>query len=232
MATAWPTPAEVLEKIAAAAVTLSASFTTAYIQGILDAVAQTVAIKTRRQFVAGSAGEIRYFHGSGTPEMEVDEFITVTLVRVLWLDAGGTGLTLSSAVALEENGLPNTRIVLARGSPPLIYGTLVDHFPEGRGNIEITGTWGYAATIPQDLWEAVRAEAAARLVDESLFRATGRLQAWHDDDVSETYQLPGGSGADPRPAVWTGWHRGFTAALRDYRRPTGHRFRKLRPVLL
>jgi hypothetical protein len=234
--TAWPGTDHLTELLEAAGVTLRAEVSTEQQQALLDAIVAEVALKTRQQFVT-SIG-IRYFDGSGTPEMDIDAFVELDLVRALWSNTTGTGLTLNAVIDLPESGLPNTRIAMYRGGLPTLGGYLVDRFPAGRGNVEVTATWGYAATIPADLWEAVAMEASARLVDATAFSlittdgvvtAFGPVISWRQADMSKTWAS--GMKSD-RPSDSLGWHSMYQAALKRYTRTGTRQARKMRPAMV
>lgn len=231
---AWPDTDDLDARLVAAGVVLREDVTDEQKQAKLDAVVATVLRETRREFVTST--ETRYFDGSGTPEMDIDEFTEIDTVNTVW---GESSMELPTVTALPEDGLPNTRIVLFRGGIPGVFlGWPLDRFPTGRGNIAVTATWGYGATIPADLWEAVAVEAAAQLADEAGFAGTstsggsaaGALVAWREGNSSATYQ--GTVGNDSRSSSQVGWHGAFMAAVRRYSRGGTRQARKLRPVMI
>lgn len=212
--TAWPIWDDVEPRLLALGVDVSerkiGSPGTFYGQ-IINAVVQEVTQKTKRQFVAGSPGEVRYYDGSGTGIQEVDEYITITSVQAATLNGIAT-ISFSQVVNDTQNLYPKTRIAVFRGSAPSIGHIYLDHFPAGRQNMVITGTFGYGATIPADLWAAVADEAAARVARMALFQGTGRMKSFTDGDMGETYELslPGDS---------LGWHQQFKEAITRYKKP-------------
>jgi len=215
---AWPVQADIDLKLAVAGITPRAEVTAAYYTQVVAAVAQQVTQITKRQFVAGSAGEIRYFDGSGTAEQDVDEYVDVTDVQILGY-LGAPGTSLSVAYEPVDNLYPKTRIVIFQGSLPAIGRVWLDSFPAGRKNIKVTGTWGYGSTIPYDLWEAVVEEAASRIAAESLFNPSGRLGSWAERDVMEKRDLT-------LPGEANSWHRHYLAALANYSKPLQTHLRK------
>lgn len=189
---------------------------------LLAAVAAEITRRTHRQFVAASA--TRYFDGSGTGEQEVDEIITLASAGIVGLD-GTASLELTNARLRTDNTYPNTIIEIFQTSlPALGFGT-VNRFPQGRQNIEVTGTWGYGATIPADLWEAAAQEVAGRTAAQLLFQGDGRLSEWQEADVREKYllQLPGEA---------AGWHGYFEDRVKAYTRPVDRNIRRWKAPMI
>ncbi len=234
--TAWPTTGDVATKLAALGITLRAGATSGYQSQVLNAVIDEVGRETRREFLK-TAGQARAFDGSGTPEIEVDEFVSgsITLVRILGAIGSTQSLTLSNVEQVTDTLLPCTRIKLYRGTVPWITQVLVDRFPQGRENIEVTADWGYGATIPYDIWDAVCGEAAFRLAQEAAIDPgydagagvhTGPFKRWAEGGeggASEEYST---SGVEIVNGVW--WTKAYARAIRNYRRPTGRHLRRLR----
>jgi hypothetical protein len=183
--TAWPDASAVIEMLAAANITLPGTVTGDVIQLHIDSAAASMQQETHRQFVPGTAGETRYFDGSGNAMMEIDEFITITAVEFLWFPLVA-GVNLANFSVISKKTFPNTKIYIYQGAANATY-AYIHTFPKGRNNIKITGTWGYAATIPQDVWKAVAAKAAGELATLNAMTAQGRLVSWTDLDVSENY---------------------------------------------
>jgi len=184
--------------------------------------------RTHRQFVADAEDTSRYYDGSGAAEIEVDEMVELTSVTVIGLQSD-PGYTLDNIVLDEEQAIAKTRLVAAQGSLPayaesaafLPYRTI---FPVGRLNIVVTGKFGFAATIPEDLWEAACEEMMFLMSQEVLFRPIGRVAELKTGDNTTKYKLEG--------AAVTRWHDNFVQALKDYRRPPGRRLRMLTPRMI
>lgn len=192
--TAWPIWDDVAPHVQALGVDLDRKISNphSYYSQVIGAVAAEVESVTKRQFVASS--EIRLFNGSGTSTQNVDEVITVTTVQVDGSPASGVAME-------QEYGSPCTKLVWT------------STFTEGRDNVEVDATWGYAASIPVDLWVVVAEEAAARLAADAIFEPEGSVVSWSQGNVSEQR-----SAASPGDAA--GIHQRFAAAIRRYTKPT------------
>lgn len=227
----WPTAADLESRLAAAGVTVRDG---ADLQGALDALVAEVERETRRQFVPDAEDTTRFFDGTGAAELWVDELVSLTEVRVLGYP-DDLGTALPNVELVYRQGEPRDRIVVARHSTPAtggaygapgygwgLHGAALTPraFPAGRQNIAVTGRFGYAETVPADLWRAVLGEAAARLTDEATFSTRGRLVEYKDDEVSEKYAL--GTTATSvdglRGSVSLGWSPQFAATVARYRR--------------
>ncbi len=227
--TAWPVLADVDLKLASAGITLRAGATTAYKQTVLDAVTAETERRCRRTFAASTT--VRFFDGTGTPELEVDEVVVVTAVALV-NDAGSTIYTYPTTVwhLVSRQQRAVTRIRLARGA-----GVRGPVFPVGRDNVKVTGSWCYEAAIPRDLWDAVAGEAAARLADEGLFSPTGRLDftAAAGNSARYNFGIPGGAAGTTWPGERNAsnpvdWHRQYERMIKVYRAPLGRRLRALK----
>jgi hypothetical protein len=225
--TIWPALPDVQTRLDAAGVTLrDKGSCLRRFQQALMAVTSEVVRTTKRQFLPAS--DVRLYDGTGTPEQEIDEIVSLTGVAVVGMQSA-PGYTLSGVTIVKEQAKPQTRLVVARGSVPAFIseGALAPYsclFPAGRQNIEVTGTFGYGATIPQDLWDAVCGELACRLASEALFTPAGRLSSRKVGDEEERYKLPEATDME--------WRRAYLCALDDFKRPSGKRLRNLRPRMI
>ncbi len=222
---AWPTISDVQDRLDMAGITLRTSSRVSaptYRQRVLDAVTAEVTKRTHRTFVPVT--ETRYFDGSGTGVQEVDEIVTLTSVAVMgWVS--GSPLTLDNVYLRQDKTYPHTLIEITQGILPaaVLY---FDAFPAGRQNIKVVGSWGYAATIPADLWESVAEETAARLAAESVFDPDGRLESWREaDGTTEKYVLQlVGEAAE--------WHPRFVDRVKDYTRAVDRNLRAWKPRMI
>lgn len=213
---AWPTVADVQPLLDACSITLRVTGAAAAIriQRALTAVTDEVGRETRRQFVADATDTVRVYDGSGGPRQKVDEMVSLTAVTIIGLQSD-PGYTLGDTILEQRQGEPKTWIITARGSLPAyateaLYLPWRQIFPEGRQNVQVTGKFGYGATVPVDLWEAVAGEAAFRLASEVSYRPIGRVSKQQIGPSSTTYH--------PDEPTLTGWHKQFAGAVKRYRR--------------
>lgn len=223
--TQWPTRADAVKRLKAAGLAVRAWDES---QSVIDAIGTEVAQRTKRQFVADTQDTTRIYDGNGTAELEVDEMVSFTSAVVVGLQAN-PGYTLGDVLLVYEQNKPQTRLVVGRGSLPAYMTEAVQvpipfYFPAGRQNIQITGMFGYAATIPFDLWEAANEEGAHRLAKEALFDPKGRIVKNQQGDVMKQYAL--------NDADAIGWHERFEAKVKLYTRSSGKRLRNLRPRMI
>lgn len=216
---AWPTATEVRAIVAASNFSLGAAVTDAIIDNYVSAAAEQLQIDCRgTQFIAGSAGEIRYFDGSGTGMMAIDEYVTITDVSILAVPQSGT-IPMVAFVEVNRVGFPKSQIQIYQGPPVPAYGYYT-RYPEGRQNIKVTGTWGVASTIPELAWAAVRDRAASKVVGAARMDESGyALDGIKDDDVTLSYNSAGVDQA-------TGWGDTWKSAVRAYKRSTKNYFRR------
>jgi len=221
--TAWPVTDDVDAVLSNIGVTLRATgaSATALQARVKVAVEAEIGRRTGRQFLADAADATRYFDGSGVQEQEVDEIVSLTSVTVIG-PPSETIETLSNVIIAQGAGLPSTRLIRIRGSIPGLQTEYV--FPAGRQNIAVAGKWGYASTIPADLWEAAASEQAFRLAKQVGWRPVGRIKGRTIGDTRVEY-------ANVEAEV-TGLHEQFEAAVRGYTRPAGRRLRNLKPRMI
>ena len=226
--TAWPTLANLKALLLGAHVdTTDPSFTLSdeYLQGILDARAEQTRIETSRQFVAGSAGEIRYFDGSGTGLQLVDEYVDITSVDVFYAP-GAVFMSLANYYEVDQKPWGKEKIQVMQGLPntPLAW---IQRFSEGRGNVKVTGTWGYGATIPPNVFLAVLQASAADAVQANSLTPQGQTKKYIDGDASEEWS----GGSLGVSAGWLGKGSLWEQMKKDYKRPLRSHINKSRAKL-
>lgn len=221
---AWPTWDDVKARLSSAGITLRTAAPGRF-DKVLNDVTTVVYRKTLRQFIADTVDTTRQYDGTDTAAMEVDEMVSLTRVDVIGIQVN-PGYTLSNTVLVHEFGKPQTRIVIGPGSLPALLTSGVIYplpmiFPAGRQNISVTGKFGYAATIPADLWNAVEGQVALELGQEAIFRPNGGLVIERAEGDSKIKFAEGGIYA-------LRWGTKFGEALVTYKRPSGRRLRNLR----
>ena len=217
--TAWPTYTDGNAYLTGFGITIGATFDTTFQQRMLDAVVDEFTQYTRRQFVPSATGVTRHFDGSGTGEMEIDDYIDITTVRAIgYLGSLGTGLTFQNVWETDRNAYPKNRLQIYQGSLPAFARTFVDVFPVGRSNIECVGQWGYAAEIPANVWEAIAGEYASRLATLKAYNREGFLEQWREADVGEILKLQ-------PPAQFLPMHQNFLNLKNQYKLSTSKSIR-------
>lgn len=222
--TAWPIKADIDLTLSVAGITARAAATSGYYTALINATVAKLTQQTKRQFLKGSAGEIRYFDGSGTGIQVVDEFASFTDISILGFASTPASLSITNATAENVNLYPRTEIFIFRGSLPALGRIWLDSFPVGRGNIQVTATWGYDY-IPEDVWEAVRRCVAAQLAEETMFNSSGRLKRWMELDTMEDRDLN-------LPGEALGWYQSFKQAIYDHRKPTRQYLDRAKPRMI
>lgn len=215
--TKWPNEADVAERCQSAGIVLRSQ---GRITSALNGVIRSIATQTRRQFVPGAAGETRYYDGSGGVELEIpDEIITLTGATILSVVGVLLPFVVTSPYLIQEQTLARNRILLYQGTAPIFAGTYLNQWPQGYKNCGITGTFGYEATIPADLWDAVCGQAAAALVTEARSGARGLITEKREGDNMTKWQIDDIAGE---------WRKEFRRAVKFYTRPLGQRIRRQR----
>lgn len=226
--TTWPAASDVLDRLDAAGLSLRPRLYNDRVAPLLASVITEIGQRTQRQFLPGPTTEVRYYSGTGSAEQEVDEMVSLASVGVIGLNFLPV-YTLNDASLVYEQGRPMTRLIVARGSVPALTSEGVFlpypwYFPAGRQNIAVTGSFGYAATIPADLWEAAACEAASRLAAEAVHVQGGRLKSFSEGGIAET--------RDFMLTTSIGWHEVFEAKVTLYKRPSGRRLRNMRSKMM
>lgn len=217
--TAWPTAANVYARLSAANISPTMLVSDEQVAHLVSAVAAAFQRRTRRQFIADGSDVVRYYDGAGTGEQIVDAMTSLTSVEVLGYVGLGP-LTLSGAYLADATGYPRDRILIAQGPPVWAPGMYyLDRFPEGRRNIKVTGRFGYAATIPVDVWEAILCGVAADIADANRVQSGGAPVAWHEGDTDERY-------LDQQIGEIAGWRAKYERAVSDYSVPTMDHIRR------
>ena len=101
------------------------------IKSWIQAISNYIDKQTNRTFEV-SEDEKRLFDGSGARELTIDDLIKITKIEI-----GDAEVDLDNYYLYPANTIPKT----------LIKG----YFPAGTQNVAITGDWGYAEEVPEDI---------------------------------------------------------------------------------
>ena len=117
-----------------------------------NAVSSAVAAATaevdgrcRRTFAPPLEARVRHIDGSGGLLLRVPDMVRMDGVSV-------DGSPIPSAMAYPLDG------------PPYLWIATGARIPEGTGNVSVTGMWGYAATVPEDIARATACLSAAEVL--------------------------------------------------------------------
>jgi hypothetical protein len=216
--TAWPVASDVIKATGVMGFTLPVAADTDYVTEIVTGVASEVTRDCKRTFIKETA--TRYFDGSGTGEIEVDEYIDITSIDIKGYFGSIAGLGLTEWWEVQRNVSPKNRIQIYQGSTPSLTRIWISSFPPGRSNIAVTGDWGYGTTIPIDLWQAVKKYAAVLLGAEIMINGGKGFQlSWKEADVIEQYMLLD-------PSKFTKYRSILEKAIHRYKRPDSYQLRQ------
>ena len=178
---------------------------------VMTAMSRKIDNFTRRPdgYVALGAAELRYFSGSGKNWMRIPECTTVTLVamKAAYTDTTYVALATPSALyagdgdwiqctgSYEYPNFMRTPYTLLIVDPNGDYSAFFES--PGNMNMQITATWGYATTVPDDikeaclaqttiLWKRFQGSMSSRLATQDLGSIAFRIrQAAFTRDIKE-----------------------------------------------
>jgi hypothetical protein len=117
--------------------------------------------------------------------MVVSDYRSISAIQ-FYLTAGIGAVSLAQWQEVSVDAGPKNRIHIFAG-PAFASAGYYNNFPEGRSNVAITATWGYADSIPQDVWNSVAEAAAADIVDGLKITNGGVQTSIKDDDVTLSF---------------------------------------------
>lgn len=223
--TALPTGQNVLDFLGLANVTPGTAWTATAdaMDGVINAAYQKVRRDTGYQWLPGSTAEVRYYDGSGSGELEVDEYVSVSAVQFL-IYPQATGIDVTNFQEVQRMGdMAKTRLQIFRGPSYAVAGYL-DRFPEGRSNVAVTAQYGYGTAMPYDVFMAVLKQSASDVAGMSAMQAAGRPVSWREGDVNEQY-------ADLVPGDAIGWLKDVQDTVVRRTKPINQRSRVAAPPL-
>jgi len=141
-----------------------------------------------RELLPTAAGIARTFSGDGSAVLTIDDLLTCTEVAVegAAVDTGSyrlEGVGGAPYVYLVRDFLPRSWV---SGEPN--YRRTGGAWPEGSDNVRVTGTWGYATTMPTGLVEACCILTAYRMVlQPAAWAQTPEVVSQSVGDVSQTF---------------------------------------------
>lgn len=221
--TAWPTATDVRNLIGTTNVSLSSGVSDTEISYKVDAAVQAITKQAQRQFLKGSTGEQRNFDGSGTGILIVDDYILISAITILTLPSYAT-ISLQGYYAVTNNLFANNEIQIIQGPATALY-QYWSAFPVGRSNIQITGQWGYGATIPADVWGAVREKAAREIIMAQRHDQAGLIDSIKDGDSTVGY-------SDKSFDSLFGGDKAFMTICQQYQRPLRLHLNRAKTVLI
>ncbi len=218
--TVWPVVADVTATLAAANITLGAGVSADVKTRALNAAINKIVQKTGREFLSSGAAAIRYYDGTGTGKMVIDDYETITAVEFFQIPSSGT-VSITNWCEVTNAPYHKNELMILQGPANMAIGWWT-YFPQGRRNIKITGTFGWTS-IPAQVWEAVCQEAAGRLADQARITPNGILNALHDLDQDFKW-------SDDQIKVMAGWKADVNEAISAWKRPLRQFLGRNKPV--
>lgn len=217
--TAYPTTANVISYASAIMPNIAtqiAAVDTATLTAMIAGAAARIEQSTGRQFTTVS--EARYFDGSGTGVQIVDDYVSIDQdssnyykVYIYAIPGQTSGfLQLGWIQPVAEPGRASRALQIYQGPTVAAY-AYYSYFPQGRSNVQVYATWGYASTIPADIFELVMADCADKLISGLTLSDHGVLESAKDGDAAYGFA---------NSAWWkvSGWDKRQTAILATYKR--------------
>ena len=155
------------------------------------------------------------FDGNGYPELSVPDIVPDTDLVVKVYETPIQQVFLKT----HEEGLGYN--ILAVRSPGVGFGFAEPYlsvFPQGVQNISVTATWGYAATVPDDVFDAIRCEVAYRGMVTGVIGMDGVGVELQLDDFSMSTSVGAINWAVSSPV--SVFHNTYLAVVKRYR--NGH----------
>jgi len=224
MKTVWPVAQDIKDIATAMGSALPSRITDTVINQCIDGAVRNIIQHTKRTWIP--VNEKRYFDGSGTGEMEVDDFISLTTVNIIGIQSTVTA-PLDNVSPVVRANFPNTRIQIYKGSIPFYNNQWITIFPIGRSNIEIDARWGYAESIPDDLWLCAAYQAVAMGLNFSTYNADGFLIKWTEADVAEVRNR-----YDPFKHLGGMPGMSYRDIIKLYKRPSSYLIRKQQRIMV
>lgn len=151
-------------------------------QEVLDAVIAEFEAPVSYEDTGGTgrswhtAAGIRRFDGTGYAELRVDDLVLPgvngqgVVTNPLVVKVYDTVLS-DVGVKQARVGLGNNTLYFQRGGAYFGADNLYERFPRGTNNIVVSATWGNV--VPKDVYEAIRAETAYRMLVEGFVGLNG-----------------------------------------------------------
>jgi hypothetical protein len=151
-------------------ITINSSFDTQITEWI-TAIKKWIDTYCDRTFEQESA-TYKLYDGDGENELLIDDLLTLSKIEILDED-GSVDYTIDDTTEYylyPANDTPKTSIKLNKYNAP------VSVFLKGEQNIKVTGTFGYAATVPEDI-RLVATKLVAQIVQDSGTDVTADISA-------------------------------------------------------
>lgn len=206
--TAYPVIADLTAMLASANITLTSAVSADVKQQALDSAVNEFELTTGRSFIPGSAGEVRYYDGSGTGRQVIDDVVSITDVSFFALPSV-TAVSISNYAIEEHKPYQKNQLRIYQGpaNSPVGY---YSRFPVGRMNIQVTGTFGFTSCPPK-VWRAILAKACADVADAARLTPQGMLIDFRDLDQDFKW-------SEKQLGMLAGWRDEYESAMKLFKR--------------
>lgn len=163
-------------------ITISNSFST-QIDNWIKAAENYINNYCNRTSFTQELATVKYYDGSGSNELLIDDLLTCTKIEILD-DDSDVQATLDSTdeyFLYPANKTPKTRIVINSTNASISV------FLTGHQNIKITGTWGYSVDVPEDIRLAAT-KIVAGIISERNFDVAGDIKSESLGEYAVTFQ--------------------------------------------
>jgi hypothetical protein len=162
--------------------TLPSPLSSARITEYISAVKSWIDSYCGREFEQESASS-KLYDGDGSNEILVDDILSLTKIEILDENkAVETTITSSDDYYLyPANKTPKTKIIINK------HKAGVSRFPIGFQNVKITGTFGYAISVPEDIRLAAT-KLVSSIIEDKYIQEVGDIKSESLGEYSVTVQ--------------------------------------------
>ncbi len=185
--TAYPKTQDLEQFLAAGGLTITNALR-AIFPHVVNAASRQFEEDCGRVILAPSADTRRFNPPTNRDRLLILPYDLATLTSIVYVPVNSTSTTMTSGTDFDAEpynasaeGKPYTQIRFFTYSwqEPLSYGV--------RHSLRIAGRWGYATTVPDDVWLAVVAKAAWSAYSHINLANTSGIRTWTDGDRTVAY---------------------------------------------
>ena len=185
--TAYPTTQDLEQFLTGGGLTLTNALRAVF-PHVVNAAKKQFEEDCGRVILAPSADTRRFNPPTNRDRLLILPYDLATLTSIVYVPTNGTSTTFTSGTdfdpepynaSAETKPYTQIRFYTYQWQEPLNYGV--------RNSLRIAGRWGYATTVPDDVWLAVLARSAWSAFAQINLANTSGIRTWTDGDRTVAY---------------------------------------------